>query len=77
LILDSPDADPIDSEILARLAARGEDAAPLVKQKVTAWKEQSAILEDYYPDNLAPIEAGPLAVRDLQEQLTRHIEEAW
>ena len=77
LILDSPDAAPIDSEILARLASRAEDAPALVKQKVLAWKTQGAILEDYYQAKMTPIDVGPLGVRELQEQLTRNIQEAW
>ena len=77
MILDSPDAAPIDSEILARLASRAEDAPALVKQKVLAWKTQGAVLEDYYQAKMTPIDVGPLGVRELQEQLTRNIQEAW
>ena len=73
LILDSPDAAPIDSEILARLAARTEDAPAIIKQKTLAWKTQSAVLEDYYQTKMTTIDVGPMGVRELQDHLTTHI----
>ena len=77
LILDSPDATPIDNEILSRLVARAEDAPRLVAQKSDAWKAQGAVLEDYYQDKITAIDGGTLGVRELHEQLSGIIQEAY
>lgn len=69
LILDSPEATPIDTEILNRLVARSEDAPGLTTAKCNAWKLQGAVLEDYYQGRIQTLDVSTLGVGELHDLL--------
>lgn len=77
IILDSPDATPIDTEILNRLVVRAEDAAELTRLKCHSWKLQGAVLEDCYQDKITSIDVSNAGVRELHDQLSSIIEQAY
>jgi len=74
LILNHPDASPLDIDVLNRLATAQEDAPAVVKQRYQNWKVNGSLLEDLFLDKVQLINVTDRSVSEIFSQVSETIE---